>query len=274
MKKIKQLCYTQLDTITTEDLQRIITQDTPIEPKSNHTHQTLKINDISDDEMADELESTSSNVGVASEDLIQVNVESEELLMYNSEGLSRKEDYYGESDEKLVTTNETHYTKLNDTKVNINNDQKEKESITEDALLVEMKLRERLLEAQVRRLTEREEQRIKKERVKNDNNSSDESDGESGELMEPGEVTDEPGEVTGEPGEVTEEPGELMEPGEVTEEPGEVTEEPGEVTEGPGEVTEGPGEVTEEPGELMELDLRQRALESLLAKRREKLLSK
>ncbi len=205
-------------------------QDVPERPASSnpsHTHETLVINNISDDEM----ESTSSNMGMVSEDQIQVNVGNEEMLIYSNEedqdsnrGKEREEEMDEDCcQDKVVSTTATL----------VNNYRNEDTLVTalEDSQLLEMKLREKLLEAQVRRLTEKEEQRKREEeqrKRKEDKRVSDETVGELEECSES-----------------SIDPGKSIEPGKSI-----------------------------DPGELIELDLRQKALESLLAKRREKLINK
>ncbi len=218
-------------------------QDVPERPTSSnpsHTHETLVINNISDDEM----ESTSSNMGMVSEDQIQVNVGNEETYSNEEDqdsnrGKEREEEMDEDCcQDKVVSTTATLF----------NNYRNEDNLVTalEDSQLLEMKLREKLLEAQVRRLTEKEEQRKREEeqrKRKEDNKRVNGSDETVGELEECSESSIDPGKSI--------EPGKLIDPGKSIE----------------------PGKSID-PGELIELDLRQKALESLLAKRREKLINK
>ena len=210
--------------MSTDELKIIIAQETTETRKGDNinTEEAPVISNLSNEEMEEGSKSSSCSprVGVANEDEIELNVQSDEMLSYAGKDLpttkrsKRKETKQASKDKCTIREHESpqnndmeeqgNYSDVSEDKDDSQEDDQWRQDIPEGAILMEMRLRERLLEAQVRRLTEREARRSE----------------------------------TG-------------------------------VASGTSE-----GEECGEPGQLVELDLRQRALESMLAKRRQKLGTK
>ena len=237
----------QLNDIPSSELRQIIAQEV-IEDDSKErgpNEVPLVINDISNDEMEESGSTTTvSHVGVAKEDEIEVNVLSDEALTCDNNKARNHENDQPMEDNKSVTKTKKHkktesekpgavksrWRRVEKDQQETNEEREDdedggswegseekrwKKDVPDDARLLEMRLREKLLEAQVRRLADREAQRKKEQEEKQ----------EEKEVTVSGSCSD------------------------------------------GGESDEG------EPGEMVELDLRHRALQSLLVKRREKLKS-
>ena len=215
----------QLSNMSNDELKTIITQETTETRKDNdiNTDEAPVINNLSNEEMEEGSKSSSSpRVGVANEDEIELNVQSDEMLSYAGKELPKtkrskrkktkqaSKEKYTKNKHKSTQNNMEYQDNYSDVSEDRDYSQEDDgwiQDIPKGGVLMEMRLRERLLEAQVRRLTEREARQS-------------EMGVASGTSEEEGEGSD--------------------------------------------------GE-EDEPGQLMELDLRKRALESMLAKRRQKL---
>lgn len=231
-KKIKHLCYLQLSRMSANDIQRILTEDasstaTVENVPGEEIHDPI-IDNVSDDSM--EVESAVETVEKVNEeeDHIEVNVSCTDISPRISAG--EESDCYDNIAKPTIISDIVDHTTGEKSlfPIEIVEEKRWHVDIPEEARLLEMRFREKLLEAQVKRLSKIGE-------VNQRNNDQDSScmvpdcDGPQSEDSDENESSNR---------------------------------------------NESDSEQDEsEPGELAELDLRQRALESLLNRRKEKLKS-